>query len=607
MEAGGGSKVLKKILFGTSLALFLTIIVVLPCSLQPVKAEPSNIIATCGQGYLRNIDGLLVLNLKGSPYEMGYQHGFLLRDRVQANIQHRVQAMADMFSYDYLVSCAQALLPHIPEEYIEEIHGLADGADMNYTDVLIMQLEGDIMSYGPGWTGCSGFAVLGNATVDGHLYHGRSLDARWCLPPDEPIGLVTVCEPESGNAFVNVGWFGFIGVATGMNRVGISAATKASSSADKTLDGMPAAFLVREVLQYSNNLPQAIDVINRTDRTTGRNIVLGDGKNLEACVVEMSANYSKVFWAGDPEENIEPHYSIPNAVRRTNHYVDPELAATQRDPYDPRLCGPAWNNSWLRYERLSQLIEDNYGNISAEMSIEFLRTPPVAWDPINAQSTVFDSTDLELWVANANSTTPAYLREFVHLSWDDLFPQYDLTISSTAGGDVTAPGEGTFTYDAGAVVSLVATPDPGYRFDKWTGNVSTIADVNAPATNVTVYGDYSITANFKRVGWCFIATAAYGTPMAQEIEILREFRDEYLLTSPVGQALVDFYYRVSPPMAEFITEHPSLKPIVRAGLLPAVAMSAVVVNTTPVEKMTIVGLLVVVSVATTAWTMRRRN
>jgi len=82
-------------------------------------------------------------------------------------------------------------------------------------------------------------------------------------------------------------------------------------------------------------------------------------------------------------------------------------------------------------------------------------------------------------------------------------------------------------------------------------------------------------------GGCFIATAAYGTPMAEEIQILREFRDEYLLTNPLGQALVDFYYRVSPPIAEFITEHPSLKPIVRLGLLPAVVMSTVIVNADP--------------------------
>jgi hypothetical protein len=69
--------------------------------------------------------------------------------------------------------------------------------------------------------------------------------------------------------------------------------------------------------------------------------------------------------------------------------------------------------------------------------------------------------------------------------------------------------------------------------------------------------------------------------MAEEIQILREFRDECLLTNPLGQAFVDIYYRFSPPIAEFINEHPSLKPIVRLGLLPAVVISAVIVNADP--------------------------
>jgi hypothetical protein len=95
--------------------------------------------------------------------------------------------------------------------------------------------------------------------------------------------------------------------------------------------------------------------------------------------------------------------------------------------------------------------------------------------------------------------------------------------------------------------------------------------------------------------------------MAEEIGILREFRDEYLLTNTVGRALIDIYYRVSPPIAEFITEHPRLKPIVRAGLLSAVAMSTIAVNITPVEKMAIAGLLVLVAVAVAIWATRRRS
>ena len=85
--------------------------------------------------------------------------------------------------------------------------------------------------------------------------------------------------------------------------------------------------------------------------------------------------------------------------------------------------------------------------------------------------------------------------------------------------------------------------------------------------------------------------------MAEEIQILREFRDKYLLTNPVGQTLVNIYYRVSPPIAEFITAHPGLKPIVRAALLPAVAISTIAINITIPDKIAIIGLLALVSVA----------
>jgi len=193
--------------------------------------------------------------------------------------------------------------------------------------------------------------------------------------------------------------------------------------------------------------------------------------------------------------------------------------------------------------------------------------------------------------------------------------EYDLTIASTAGGSVITPGEEAYTYDEGEVVDLAAEADAGYQFVNWTGDVDTIADVEDATTTITMEDNYSITARFEEVppdeeptgGGCFIATAAYGTPMAEEIEVLREYRDGYLLTNPVGKALVDFYYRISPPTAEFINEHPNLRPIVRVGLLPAVALSTVAVNTTLAEKIAIIGLLVLVSVALAVWATRRRG
>jgi uncharacterized repeat protein (TIGR02543 family) len=77
----------------------------------------------------------------------------------------------------------------------------------------------------------------------------------------------------------------------------------------------------------------------------------------------------------------------------------------------------------------------------------------------------------------------------------------DLTISSTEGGSVTTPGEGTFPYDDGTVVDLVAEADACYEFVNWTGDVGTIADVNSPTTTITMNDNYSITANFDKISY----------------------------------------------------------------------------------------------------------
>lgn len=71
-------------------------------------------------------------------------------------------------------------------------------------------------------------------------------------------------------------------------------------------------------------------------------------------------------------------------------------------------------------------------------------------------------------------------------------------------------------------------------------------------------------------GGCFIATAAFGSAMAPEVERLREFRDSCLLTNGPGRAFVDFYYRVSPPVADFISGSEELRQIARGLLWPLV-------------------------------------
>ena len=106
---------------------------------------------------------------------------------------------------------------------------------------------------------------------------------------------------------------------------------------------------------------------------------------------------------------------------------------------------------------------------------------------------------------------------------------------------------------------------------------------------------------------CFIATAAYGSFLDKHVVILRNFRDAYLLTSDLGRTFVDFYYRTSPPLADFIAKHDTLRMVVRVGLTPVVAASYIAVNTSPVQKMLLMVLLLAGIMGVTYVIVRRRS
>jgi uncharacterized repeat protein (TIGR02543 family) len=99
-------------------------------------------------------------------------------------------------------------------------------------------------------------------------------------------------------------------------------------------------------------------------------------------------------------------------------------------------------------------------------------------------------------IVNANAAITTITMNGDYSITANFIATYDLTITSTAGGSVTTPVEGTHTYGEGEVVNLVAEAEEGYRFDGWTGDVDTIAAVNAATTTITMQGDYTITANF---------------------------------------------------------------------------------------------------------------
>ncbi len=90
-------------------------------------------------------------------------------------------------------------------------------------------------------------------------------------------------------------------------------------------------------------------------------------------------------------------------------------------------------------------------------------------------------------------------------------------------------------------------------------------------TDTVIVGEGASNA-LSVASFCFIATAGYGEATG-EVGILCDFRDQCLKTNPLGRMFVKAYYTVSPPIADFIAEHETLKAATRVALKPLVAVA----------------------------------
>ncbi len=224
----------------------LTFLVLTLATASVVRAE-TRTIAHCGDGFLEEIDGQKVLHLKGTPYAMGYQQGVLLRDDIRELIRFLFEVKAKDAEIELggmklldprrvIAGIVATQTKYIPERFLEELKGVADGSGLALKDVTAANFIPELFH-------CSGFALSGSATKDGTLYHGRILDygCDWRL---QDHAVLTVAEPSGKIPFVNVTYAGFIGSVTGMNAAKVSIGEMGGGGLGHW-DGVPMAMLVR--------------------------------------------------------------------------------------------------------------------------------------------------------------------------------------------------------------------------------------------------------------------------------------------------------------------------------------------------------------------------
>ena len=193
------------------------------------KPQPDRTVTQ--QGYVETIGDadtqMTVLYVSGSPYEMGYEHGRLLRPQVRETIndvlkgcdkflpkQMRTSPLLTEREKQDIINTVldkawARMARFTPREDLEEMRGLADGSGVPLQVIHRMHAIPDL-----GETSCSGLVARDTATRDGHVYQLRILDygANFNL---QRRPMITVYRPNEANAFVNIGWVGFVGVVSG--------------------------------------------------------------------------------------------------------------------------------------------------------------------------------------------------------------------------------------------------------------------------------------------------------------------------------------------------------------------------------------------------------
>jgi hypothetical protein len=359
--------------------IFLVFCIIVPTqSISSLPNKSSKDQLLIDNGWLERYDGIPVLHLKGSWYEMGYQHGSLLADEISEDIRAYLNfAENHGTSYEELFALWNITKEFTPAEIIKEMQGMADGSGISFTLIAITNII-------PMRYHCCGIAAWGTSTTDGRLYHIRSLDyALDIIDPESGTYLqenqiMIVREPEDGYASLYPGFAGFAGCLGGINDQGIAVGQASSWCDDETDYGTPMTFRLKYALEHAQTADEAAAIITNNS-TCGYNYIISDAKQPLGYAVETTATLSYIGTWDNPSEETDPCWEIQDVVRRTNFFINPETAKTQRENYDPSsiirfILGKNPDYPfWRHYQTLSRGIESIWGLIDLNTTMTMLR------------------------------------------------------------------------------------------------------------------------------------------------------------------------------------------------------------------------------------------
>jgi isopenicillin-N N-acyltransferase-like protein len=353
----------------------------------------------------------------GPPRELGLKYGRAARDRIRRSIK----AYTDVFDYYAHMSWAdarrraRAFVPAIrdyDERCLSQLEGMAEGAGLEFEDLLALNLRTEVM-FGGTLHGaasahrpageCTAVVALPEATDDGHTLLAQNWD--WLIHTRDTT-VVLEARPDDRPAFVTVVEAGLL-AKTGMNENGVGVATNTViSDRDAGKPGVPYHVVLRSLLE-AESVADALSRLYRATRSSSANYLVasGDGLAMDAeCL------------PGGPQ-NVLVDLPRDGLLVHANHFV-----STQFKAVDVGL--PTMPDSLFRSSRLSSLLKRSAGAVSKARlqksftdhaghpfgvcSHEDVRTVPVDQYATIA-SLVMDLTERRIWLASGTPCSAPYV------------------------------------------------------------------------------------------------------------------------------------------------------------------------------------------------------
>jgi isopenicillin-N N-acyltransferase-like protein len=366
------------------------------------------------------MDAFPHVRVAGAPRARGRQYGEQARDRVRRSIE----AYDEVFDHyagwrwtDVRLEAARYAdaIQTFEPRYLEEIHGIAEGAGVGFEDILGINVRTEVMFAAKARAaaaqsqgvadgrpdGCSAFAVLPTASSDGHTLIGQNWD--WLLHSFDTVVVLEASQDEAPD-FVTVVEAGLL-AKTGMNSSGIGLVTNALvTEADRGEPGVPYHLVLRAILD-AENLSDAYASVQRGVRASSANYLVASVDGLAVDIEAAPGDFSRLFLL----------FADDGVLLHTNHFVSPAFDAKDVSlwvmPDSPfrleRLRGSVRRASKLSIGDFQAILADHANHPSGICCHADARMDPLDQGATVA-SILMDLDRRRMWVADGHPCTTPY-------------------------------------------------------------------------------------------------------------------------------------------------------------------------------------------------------